>query len=285
MKFKQKLTIIIILIPSLTLGLISKSRKINQLKTYVAKKILNTRIGFHYSLFMAKRQQKTDFTFNQIASDKEQHGLKTIKCNKICIQYDHNGNLITIHDGYQTPLMLGSIPTKKEHIDRLKSASQSNFTSNQKVGIFSLNKFWECKTSGLFKLVQNGKDIDHYRYSTIDMQAPSLIDIIRAVHDLKNRDTFGHSVSLIHCKAGRGRSATIAGAYLMEIMHTAGLKTTPDEIENYLCSHRAQVGLNSLQKKALNDFWQALKQAGSFDILYKQHESEILKRNQEMNHR
>lgn len=261
---------------------LSYVQKKTPLTTHVIATIINTRIGFHISRYIARIRDYTSFTFHQIARDQEQQNLKTAKSNNICIQWDQSDKIVTIHDGKQTPLIFGSIPTKPQHLDRLKTSFQSNARSGKKIGIYSLNKCWECQTSGLFNLIQNNPETQHYRYPTADMYAPSFIDILRAVNDLENRDNCGYYVSLVHCKAGRGRSATIVGAYLMHIMHKMHLHTTPDEIEAYLCAHRPEVHLGVAQKEALHHFWAELQTAKTFDNLYQKYIPAIQQRTQEI---
>lgn len=282
MNLKQKLLFLTLLFCGQKAAFLPKAQTNTPLHIYVCEKLMNTRVGFHIWMNAARIKYRTSFTCHQIAGDQERQDLKTTKNEDVCIQYDKSGKIVTIHDGKQTPLVLGSIPTKQQHLDRLKSMSQSNNDSKNKIGIFSLNKCWECQTSGLFRLIKSNPEINHYRYPTTDMHAPSFIDIVRAVHDLENRDNSEQQISLVHCKAGRGRSATIACAYVMHIMHKAHLHTTPDEIEVYLCKHRPQVHLESAQKETLLHFWSELQTAGNFDNLYTKYMPKIKQRAQEV---
>lgn len=265
-------------------GILALPKPQKQTDSHVSlfNKLMKTRIGFHAWLHGSKLKHGTSFTFHHIAGDQEQKGFVTTKRHGICVQYAASGKIITIHDGKATALVLGSIPTKKSHIARLKSSVLPNKNHNNPVGIFSLNECWECDTSGLSALIKNDIQIDHYHYPTPDYQAPSFIDILRAVKDLENRDNLDQQVALVHCKAGRGRSATIAGAYVMHIIHQAQLTTTPDEIEAYLRSHRPQVHLGKTQKEALSHFWTQLQDAGEFKNLCTKHAQAIEERKKEV---
>ncbi len=281
MKLKQRILIIPLLLGILETPILTTRKK--PFYAYALENIMNTRIGFHLWMYSTRIKHHTTFTFHQIAGDQEQEGLETIKFDTIYIQRDASKKIITIHDGKKTPLILSSIPTKPEHINRLKLMFQSNAHPYKNIGIFSLNKCWECETSGLFALIKNSPELIHYRYPTTDMQAPSFIDTIQAVYDLENRDKLEQCISLVHCKAGRGRSATIVSAYLMHILHKIGLYATPDEIEAYLCTHRPQVHLETTQKEALCYFCNELQIAGNLDNLYKKYLPEINQRIKEIN--
>lgn len=263
----------------LTLGmvtlLLSKNQESYKHRTSFVAKLMKTRLGFHFWLYGSKLKHGTSFSFNRMASDQIQRNLITNSNHEICVQYDASGNICTIHDGKTTPLFLGSIPTKQSHLNRLRTYVLPDYKSNQTIGIFSLNEYWECKTSGLFELIKHNPDIDHHFYPTPDYQAPSFVDILRAVNDLENRDNLGHQICLVHCKAGRGRSATILGAYVMHILHKAQLNTTTTEVERYLRTHRPQVHLEEVQKNALDHFYRELQNADTFEKLYEKYLPEI----------
>jgi uncharacterized coiled-coil protein SlyX len=233
-------------------------------------KIMRTRIALTLSLYFAQIKNGSSFTFHPIAHDTIDATQPLIKKHEIVLQYDQAGTLKNINDGKKTPIFLGSIPYKQSHIDPLNNVC-NRCEQGQNIGIFTLNEPWEVQTAGLSKLIKNNKNIVQFHYPTPDFTAPSIKHLIQAVHDLKNRDEQNLNVALIHCKAGRGRSATVAGAYVMYLMHKAEQNITIDEIEKYLISHRHLVHLSQAQKNILKDFYKELKNAENFDNLYAQY--------------
>lgn len=242
-------------------------------------KLMRTKAGFYISSRFNKMRYGADFTFNQIAGDPVNHDA-SLSNEGIFVNYDESGALRAINDGKKTPLVLTSIPKKEDHIAQLHKSFGGK--GNESIEIATFNEPWECDVSGLTDLVNNNKAITQHRYPTPDFSAPSLIDLIRMVRDIENRDAQKCNVAAIHCKAGRGRSATGSGAYLIHVLHKAHKDATPEQVEAYLVAHRPQVNLTGDQKKALGNFMQALKTAGSFEKLCQQHQDEILLRDQEM---
>ena len=238
-------------------------------------KIMRTRAGLKLSLYFTKIKNGSSFTLQQMAQDAIDQTQPIIKKDGITLQYDKSGTLTGINDGKQAPLFLGSIPYQQSHIDQLKSICNCQSNKHQKIGLFTLNEPWEVETAGLSKLIKTNKNIDQFYYATPDFTAPTLIHLIRIVHDLEKRDHLNQKLSLVHCKAGRGRSATAIGAYLIYLIHKAGKTTTVQEIEKYLISHRPIVHLSSEQKNALSHFYKELKNAKTFENLYKKYEQKM----------
>lgn len=243
---------------------------------YLLKKcgpmLMRTRLGFHISHYYNTVKHGADFTCDQIT---DSHG-------EISIKYDESGAIQAISDGKKTPVFLSSIPTDTRHIEKVKASKNLN-RDGKKIALLTFNEPWERNTSGLSALLKSNQEIYQYRYSTPDYSAPSLIDLIRIVRHLENRDTENYQACVVHCKAGRGRSATGVGAYLAHVIYKQTKKApTADEIEAYLITRRPQVKLASYQKNALSTFINKLDDAGGFENLYEKHTKSITQRRLDM---
>lgn len=77
--------------------------------------------------------------------------------------------------------------------------------------------------------------IDQLHLPTIDFTAPSLQDVVRGVDYIEAHARKGESV-YVHCKAGRGRSATLVLCWLITHMGVS-----PEEAQQYLKGKRGHV--------------------------------------------
>ena len=91
--------------------------------------------------------------------------------------------------------------------------------------------------------------IDQFRMPTVDFTPPQLADIEQALEYIEQQRAAGHTV-YIHCKAGRGRSATVAMCWLIR---KYGM--TPDEAQQHLQSHRQQVLKSLSRRQVVQDFY------------------------------
>lgn len=80
-----------------------------------------------------------------------------------------------------------------------------------------------------------------------DPVSPALID--KAVEFVATKITANESV-LVHCKAGRGRSATVVVAYLMKYHNYA----TVNDAFDFVKSKRSVINLNKRQRQAVLDY-------------------------------
>jgi protein-tyrosine phosphatase len=193
------------------------------------------------------------------------------------VEQDDNGTILHINDGKQIPLLLGCIPRKKEHIDQVKK--QCNLSHNATIDLHTFNRQYERDFTGESALINADDTINFFEYPTTDTRPPLMVDLVRVVHSLEKRT----APAYVHCWAGKGRSAVAVGAYLTHVCHKQGIKNvTPGHIEEYLHTKRPQVNLSSAQKKALQHFTTALKEAGNLEQLYASHEDEIQKREQHL---
>lgn len=237
----------------------------------LGKKIVSTLIRnrpmFYIGRYYTALRAGIDFTYNKIIGSSED----------VLVDQDILGAIRVIYDGKLTPLILGSIPSKQRHIDQLQK-SCGDMSGQKLIGIFTLNEAWECRAAGLSELVKDNKEVVQYQYPTQDMTAPKFIDLLRAVRDLEDRDRYGLSVVLVHCKAGRGRSATVVAAYLAYVVHKAGRTATVEQIEAYIVDRRPQVRLSKSQKNAVIQFCDELKKAGTLENLCEKYKAEIRQR-------
>jgi atypical dual specificity phosphatase len=79
--------------------------------------------------------------------------------------------------------------------------------------------------------------MEQLRLPTTDFTPPTLDDIRRGVEFIQQHVRAGHKV-YVHCKAGRGRSATVVLCYLL----TKGL--SPQAAQAYLLTKRPHVNRN-----------------------------------------
>ncbi len=235
-------------------------------------------ISFFPSLFANWIKYDDLFNYNRIAGDV--CSWHAAQVNGMHIDRDKDGNLKAINDGKKVPLMLASIPLSTDDFDRLRN--DLNLSKMGRIAVFSLNQKWERKWSGLKKAIKKDKYATLYKYPTIDFTAPTLIDTIRIVRDMLNRDGLNTDVVVVHCKSGRGRSATAMAAYLDTILFEVGLDASIDQIEAYMIVRRKQVKLNAKHRLVLQEFKRELRDAGSFDVLLKKKHHAIKVREKEV---
>jgi atypical dual specificity phosphatase len=86
---------------------------------------------------------------------------------------------------------------------------------------------------------------------TVDFQPPRLEDILRAVDFIDDHVGRGQRV-YVHCKAGRGRSATVVMCWLM-----AARGMTAEEAQAHLLLKRPHVLRTLYRRQVVKDFWSA----------------------------
>ncbi len=91
--------------------------------------------------------------------------------------------------------------------------------------------------------------IEQLRIPTVDFTPPTLEMVEQAVAFIKRRIAQGHTV-YVHCKAGRGRSATVVACWLIE---TKGL--TPEQAQDLLIAKRRQVLRKIAQRDVVQQFY------------------------------
>lgn len=191
----------------------------------------------------------------------------------VTVQQDDNGNILAIHDGKKSPLLLGTIIGSKVGLDHLKK----QFGVTQ-VTCCSFNREFERNWTGQTQLAKD-KDINLIVCPTIDHCAPSLINNLRCVQAARNRTDDANNAFEIHCKAGKGRSAVGACCYVITTLHEDGMTNfTADHAINYVQRKRPLVSLNPEQRQAVINYHEQLKKAGSFSKLCAQHADEMARR-------
>lgn len=59
--------------------------------------------------------------------------------------------------------------------------------------------------------------MEQHWFPTLDFQAPALDDLCEGVRVVEGARALNHSV-YVHCKAGKGRSATMVAAFLIKVL-------------------------------------------------------------------
>ncbi len=87
---------------------------------------------------------------------------------------------------------------------------------------------------------------------TIDFMPPALADIEKSVRFIQSHAAAGTKI-YIHCKAGRGRSATVAACYLITQGHT------PESAQKLMLEKRPHVNPLIAQREVVRQFAQNFK--------------------------
>ena len=90
--------------------------------------------------------------------------------------------------------------------------------------------------------------IEQFRMPTIDFTHPKLDDVSRAVDFMDTQIEQGHKV-YVHCKAGRGRSATVAICWLMK---NKGMSAA--EAQAFLLTKRPHVNPRLPERPVVQEF-------------------------------
>ena len=137
-------------------------------------------------------------------------------------------------------MLLGALPLRS-HVPKLK---------NEGIGAV-INT---CNEYGGPLDAYRDAGIEQLYLPTIDFTPPRLEDIQRGVEFIDRHIAAGRKV-YVHCKAGRGRSATIVMCYLIRLGHT------PESAQALLSQKRPQVVRSLAQRKVVREF--AAKENGS----------------------
>ncbi|XP_023337738.1 phosphatidylglycerophosphatase and protein-tyrosine phosphatase 1 [Eurytemora carolleeae] len=147
------------------------------------------------------------------------------------------------YDRIDKTVILGALP--------FRSANTEKMIERERIsGVVSMNEDYELalfshQTEGWKKL-----NVQFLQLSTTDIfQAPNQEKLKRGVEFINDISPTGDSV-YVHCKAGRTRSATLVGCYLMSV-HS----WTPEQAVEYMQKKRPHILLHSKQWEALRTYY------------------------------
>ena len=128
---------------------------------------------------------------------------------------------------------------------------QLQLVEKEKVGaVVSMNESFELKYGVPTEEEWKGQGVHFLQLSTPDIfHAPTQDNLDRGVEFIRKFEGSGRSV-YVHCKAGRTRSATLVGCYLMQ-KHNWDAETAVD----FMKSKRSHVLLHSPQWNAMRMFF------------------------------
>ena len=216
------------------------------------------------------------FSHQRIGDDPAAFPSQSADSESPVLVVDEHRRIVFFHDARaSSPIVLSGIPRRQEDFQALRAAYQL-----PKVQLFTLNLAFERRLTGLSQLVADDQLASMLLYPTIDFYHPSFVDLVRAVHDLRHRPD--DAVAVVHCKAGRGRSAAVVAAYLLAELVDRNLPADVVEVEAYLRSKRPQVKLGRSKRERLDDFVEQIRQKGSFELLYQSMTQEISQREDEI---
>lgn len=93
-------------------------------------------------------------------------------------------------------------------------------------------------------------DIDYMRLPVIDFISPDFETVLKGVSFIE--DNVAHNKKVyVHCKAGRGRSATVVLCWLIKTM-----KLPPENAMDYLISKRPFVNNMIYRRKVVKEFYE-----------------------------
>ena len=103
-------------------------------------------------------------------------------------------------DAVDEHVLIGAVPGRR-HIRQLRD-----------IGVTAIVNL--CEEFDGHRAEMDVHGIEHLHLPTLDYHCPSADDLLRGLEFLQDRRARG-ARTLVHCKAGRGRSATLALCYVM----------------------------------------------------------------------
>ncbi|XP_067123122.1 phosphatidylglycerophosphatase and protein-tyrosine phosphatase 1 [Centruroides vittatus] len=146
------------------------------------------------------------------------------------------------YDRIDETVILGALPFRKFTPQLLENENVK--------GVVSMNEDFELKLWVTTKQEWKDKGIDFLQLRTTDIfETPSQEKLLQGVQFINKFVGTGNSV-YIHCKAGRTRSATLVGCYLMQRHYWI-----PSKAVEMIRSKRPHILLSSKQWEALEEFY------------------------------
>jgi len=156
-------------------------------------------------------------------------------------------------DRVDSKVILGALPFRSKYTEEM--------VRQQKIkGVVSMNEDYELalfshQTAGWARL-----GVDFLQLSTVDIfSAPSQSKLRAGVKFMSEMEK--DSSVYVHCKAGRTRSATLVGCYLMETHRAEGWG--PEEAVEHMRAARPHILLHNKQWQALRDYHANMHTGGS----------------------
>jgi len=149
-------------------------------------------------------------------------------------------------DRIDSRVILGALPFRSSYTRELVRGEQV-------AGVVSMNENYELQ---LFSHQAEGwanLGVNFLQLPTTDIfSAPSQEKLQQGVHFINNLEA---GSVYVHCKAGRTRSATLVGCYLMELHHCS-----PEEAVAMMRSKRPHILLHNKQWEALRDYHRTMRE-------------------------
>lgn len=145
------------------------------------------------------------------------------------------------YDRIDETVILGALP--------FRSMTDQLINEENVRGVVSMNEDYELYMFSNSSAEWKSRDVEFLQLSTRDIfEAPCQSKLILGVQFINKFREMNQSV-YVHCKAGRTRSATLVGCYLM-------VKNgwDPDEAVEFMRTKRAHILLHSVQWEALRTF-------------------------------
>jgi len=147
------------------------------------------------------------------------------------------------YDRIDQSVILGAMPFRSDYTEKMIKSERIG-------GVVSMNEDYEL---ALFSHQAQGWDklgVQFLQLSTTDIfQAPSQEKLERGVEFIKNMSPTGNSI-YVHCKAGRTRSATLVGCYLMSLH-----QCSPEQAVRVMQEKRPHILLHNKQWEALRTYY------------------------------
>ncbi len=155
-------------------------------------------------------------------------------------------------------IILGAIPLKNQSHDQLIKQEGVSL-------VLTLLEDFEITHQGIFTSPVCPKDWEALQIEQKHIKAqdflPLSLDHMHQGADILKSAVENQQKVYVHCKAGRGRSATIVICYLLKY---CGYKL--DEAISFVKEKRPQINLNAQQMQAIQSFSEQLNQASSMNF-------------------